>query len=244
MPNGKKEQQIFEQLLIVDAGAKGKSIAKAPDGRVIFVENAVPGDIVDIRTQKRRKNYYEGTAIHFHSFSDKRTQPVCEHFGYCGGCKWQNMSYENQLFYKQKEVENNLKHLGKIELPEINCIIGSDKSYFYRNKMEFSFSDTRWLTPEEVKSEKEIENRNALGFHISGAWDKILDINKCHLQEDPSNNIREAIKKYALEHHLAFYSPRNQCGFLRSIMIRISSTKEIMVVIQFLKKMKKNEKLC
>ena len=164
---GKKEQQIFEQLLIVDAGAKGKSIAKAPDGRVIFVENAVPGDIVDIRTQKRRKNYYEGIAIHFHSFSDKRTQPVCEHFGYCGGCKWQNMSYENQLFYKQKEVENNLKHLGKIELPEINCIIGSDKSYFYRNKMEFSFSDTRWLTPEEVKSEKEIENRNALGFHIS-----------------------------------------------------------------------------
>ena len=117
---GKKEQQIFEQLLIVDAGAKGKNIAKAPDGRVIFVENAVPGDIVDIRTQKRRKNYYEGTAIHFHSFSDKRTQPVCEHFGYCGGCKWQNMSYENQLFYKQKEVENNLKHLGKIELPEIN----------------------------------------------------------------------------------------------------------------------------
>lgn len=239
---GKKEQQIFEQLLIVDAGAKGKSIAKAPDGRVIFVENAVPGDIVDIRTQKRRKNYYEGTAIHFHSFSDKRTQPVCEHFGYCGGCKWQNMSYENQLFYKQKEVENNLKHLGKIELPEINCIIGSDKSYFYRNKMEFSFSDTRWLTPEEVKSEKEIENRNALGFHISGAWDKILDINKCHLQEDPSNNIREAIKKYALEHHLAFYSPRNQCGFLRSIMIRISSTKEIMVVIQFFEENEKERK--
>ncbi|MDO4880624.1 MAG: 23S rRNA (uracil(1939)-C(5))-methyltransferase RlmD [Capnocytophaga sp.] len=230
---GKKEQQIFEQLLIVDAGAKGKSIAKAPDGRVIFVENAVPGDVVDIRTQKRRKNYYEGTAIHFHTYSDKRTTPVCEHFGYCGGCKWQDMSYENQLFYKQKEVENNLKHLGKIELPPVSPIIGSAKSYFYRNKMEFSFSDTRWLTPEEVKSEQEIENRNALGFHISGAWDKILDIHKCHLQEDPSNAIRDAVKQYALSHNLAFYSPRNQSGFLRSIMIRIASTQQIMVVIQF-----------
>lgn len=182
---GRKRNQrlLFENVEVIDAGARGKSVAKAPDGRVIFLSDAVPGDVVDVQTTQKRKAYYEGVTIKTHRFSDKRTEPVCSHFGYCGGCKWQNMKYEDQLFYKQKEVENNLKRLGKISLPEISPILGAEQTYFYRNKMEFSFSDTRWLTPEEIKSNAEIDNRNGLGFHIAGAWDKILDIQKCYLQE-------------------------------------------------------------
>ncbi|GIZ14071.1 23S rRNA (uracil(1939)-C(5))-methyltransferase RlmD [Capnocytophaga catalasegens] len=231
---GKKDKkQIFENILVIDAGAKGKSVAKAPDGRVIFLEGVVPDDVVDVQVFKKRKSYYEGTIIAFRQKSTKRTEPVCEHFGYCGGCKWQNMAYEHQLFYKQKEVENNLKRLGGIEIPELLPIVSSAEKYFYRNKMEFSFSDMRWLTPQEIQSEQEISNRNGLGFHIAGAWDKVLDINQCHLQEDPSNAIRLATKEFALRHNLPFYNPRNQTGLLRSMMIRISSTGDIMVVIQF-----------
>ncbi|MFK8279819.1 23S rRNA (uracil(1939)-C(5))-methyltransferase RlmD [Capnocytophaga canimorsus] len=229
----KNQKLVFENIEVIDAGAKGKSVAKAPDGRVIFLSDAVPGDVVDVQTTKKRNAYYEGFVIKLHKSSERRTEPVCEHFGYCGGCKWQNMSYEHQLFYKQKEVENNLKRLGKIELPEIQPILGSEKIYFYRNKMEFSFSDTRWLTPEEIKDSESIDNRNGLGFHISGAWDKILDVKKCHLQADPSNAIRLAVKQFALKHEMPFYSPRNQSGFLRSMMIRTASTGEFMVVIQF-----------
>ncbi|MBK5194126.1 MAG: TRAM domain-containing protein, partial [Flavobacteriaceae bacterium] len=174
----KKENLIFERLEILGAGAKGKSIAKAPNGKVIFIGNAVPGDIADIQTNKMKKSFYEGTAVKFHEYSNKRVEPVCEHFGTCGGCKWQFMGYEHQLFYKQEEVENNLKRIGKIELPPITPILGSPDIYFYRNKMEFSFSDRRWLTLDEIKSNGEIEDKNALGFHIPGMWDKILDIKK------------------------------------------------------------------
>ncbi|MFK8266313.1 23S rRNA (uracil(1939)-C(5))-methyltransferase RlmD [Capnocytophaga cynodegmi] len=241
---GKKNQKlVFENIEVIDAGAKGKSVAKAPDGRVIFLSDAVPGDVVDVQTTKKRNAYYEGFVIKLHKSSERRTEPVCEHFGCCGGCKWQNMSYEHQLFYKQKEVENNLKRLGKIELPEIQPILGSEKIYFYRNKMEFSFSDTRWLTPEEIKDSESIDNRNGLGFHISGAWDKILDVKKCHLQADPSNAIRLAVKQFALKHEMPFYSPRNQSGFLRSMMIRTASTGELMVVIQFFEENKTQREL-
>lgn len=242
---GRKNKNItFEHIEVIDAGAKGKSIAKAPDGRVIFLTDAVPGDIVDVQTTKKRTAYYEGFVTKIHRKSDKRTTPVCEHFGYCGGCKWQHMSYENQLFYKQQEVENNLKRLGKIQLPQMQPILGSQQTYFYRNKMEFSFSDTRWLTPEEIQQAESIDNRNGLGFHISGAWDKILDIKQCHLQADPSNAIRLAVKNFALQHKMPFYSPRNQSGFLRSMMIRTASTGEIMVVIQFFEENKpKREQL-
>ena len=229
----KNKQKIFENVEIIDAGARGKSVAKAPDGRVIFLTNAVPGDVVDIRTGKKRKAYYEGTAIKFHKYSDKRTEPVCQHFEHCGGCKWQHMKYEDQLAYKEKEVVNNLTRIGHLDLPEVTPILGCEETFFYRNKMEFSFSNARWLTLEEINSKEEIDNRNACGFHISGMWDKILDIEKCHLQEDPSNDIRNFIKNYGIEHHLEFYNPREQKGFLRTIMLRISSTGEIMVVIQF-----------
>ena len=229
----KKKPLIFENIEVIDAGARGKTVAKAPDGRVIFLSNTVPGDVVDIKTGRKRKAYYEGTAIKFHKLSNKRTKPVCEHFENCGGCKWQNMGYEHQLAYKENEVTNNLVRIGHLELPEITPILGCEKQYFYRNKMEFSFSNSRWLTLDEINSEEEIDNRNACGFHISGMWDKILDVHKCHLQEDPSNDIRNFIKDFGIENGLEFYNPRAQSGLLRTIMLRISSTGEIMVVIQF-----------
>ena len=228
-----RTRQTFENVAVIDAGAKGKTIGKAPDGRVIFISNAVPGDVVDIQTTKKRKAYFEGVATKFHTLSDKRVEPVCEHFGTCGGCKWQHMGYQHQLYYKQKEVENNLRRIGHLEIPEILPIIGSEQKYFYRNKMEFSFSDSRWLTQEEINSKSEITDKNAIGFHIPGMWDKILDIKKCHLQSDPSNEIRLEIKKYAQSNELSFFNPRNQKGLLRTLMIRTSSTKEIMVLIQF-----------
>lgn len=229
----KNRNKEFKALPVIDAGAKGKSIAKAPDGKVIFLTNAVPGDVVDVQTTRKKKAYYEGTATNFIEYSDKRVEPRCIHFSVCGGCKWQFMDYKYQLYYKQKEVENNLKRLGKIELPELTPILGSKEIYYYRNKMEFSFSDSRWLTLEEIQSGKDIEDRDALGFHIPGMWDKILDIKECHLQGGPSNDIRNSIKKFAIENNIPFFNTRNQHGMLRTLMIRTSSTGEIMVLIQF-----------
>ena len=229
----KNRRQVFENIEVVDAGAKGKTIGKAPDGRVIFLTNTVPGDVVDVQTTKKRKAYFEGVATAFHSYSDKRTEPQCQHFGVCGGCKWQDMGYEHQLYYKQKEVENNLKRIGHLELPETTPILGSEEQYFYRNKMEFSFSDSRWLTLEEIQSNEDIADKNALGFHIPGMWDKILDIKKCHLQQDPSNAIRLETRDFAIKNGLTFFNPRNQHGQLRTLMIRTASTGELMVMIQF-----------
>ncbi|WP_445956489.1 23S rRNA (uracil(1939)-C(5))-methyltransferase RlmD [Yeosuana sp.] len=239
----RNKKQIFTNIEVMDAGSKGKTIAKAPDGKVIFLPNAVPGDVVDVQTFKMRKAYYEGKAIHFHKLSDKRTQPACEHFGVCGGCKWQDMGYAHQLSYKQNEVVNNLTRIGHIELPEVTPILGSEKQYFYRNKMEFSFSDARWLTVEEIQSDKDLGDKNALGFHIPGMWDKILDIKTCHLQEDPSNAIRNAVKTFAIENNLEFFNTRNQTGFLRTMMIRTSTTGDLMVMIQFFKEDKPNREL-
>jgi len=239
----KKRNQVFEQLEILDAGAKGKSIAKAPDGKVIFINNAVPGDVADIQTTRKKKAFYEGTAIEFHKLSDKRVEPVCQHFGTCGGCKWQFMGYEHQLFYKQQEVENNLKRLGKIELPEMTPILGSKDIYFYRNKMEFSFSDSRWLTLDEIRSNEDFNDKEALGFHIPGMWDKILDIKKCHLQADPSNSIRNFVKQFSIENDLSFFNTREQRGLLRTLMIRTSSIGEIMVLVQFFSDEKEKREL-
>ena len=230
-----RSRQIFENVAVIGAGAKGKSIAKAPDGRVIFVQNAVPGDVVTIQTTKKRKAYFEGIVTHVHEYSDKRTTPVCKHFGLCGGCKWQNMTYEHQLIFKQSEVENNLRRIGHLEFPEVLPIMGSKQHFFYRNKMEFSFSDSRWLYPEELKQQEPIRDKNALGLHIPGMWDKVLDLKECHLQADPSNAIRLEIKRFATEKQLPFFNPRSQEGFLRTLMIRTSSTGELMVLLQFAK---------
>ena len=244
MARKKTEKIVFENVEVLDAGAKGVSVAKAADGKVIFIPNVVPGDVVDVQTFKKRKAYYEGKAVNFHKLSDKRVEPVCTHFGACGGCKWQNMDYQFQLGYKHQEVENNLKRIGKIDLPEFEPILGSKEQFFYRNKMEFSFSNARWLTDDEIKSGEELGKENALGFHIPKMWDKILDIQKCHLQQDPSNQIRNEIRAFANENGLAFYNPREHTGFLRTLMIRTASTGEIMVLIQFFKEdVKKRELL-
>ncbi|MCM0666479.1 MULTISPECIES: 23S rRNA (uracil(1939)-C(5))-methyltransferase RlmD [Flavobacterium] len=234
---------VFHQIQVLDAGAKGVSVAKAPDGKVIFIPNVVPGDVVDVQTLKKRKAYYEGKAVKFHELSEYRVEPICEHFGVCGGCKWQNMKYSQQLAFKQNEVKNHLQRIGKIELPEFEDILGSEKQFFYRNKMEFSFSNSRWLTEKEIGSTEDLGNRNALGFHIPKMWDKILDINKCHLQEDPSNAIRNEIRAFANEHNLAFFNPREHSGLLRTVMIRTVSTGEIMVLIQFFEEDKENREL-
>ena len=235
MGRRRNKNKVFSKLEVIDAGAKGKTIAKAPDGKVVFLPNAVPGDIVDVQTFKQRSGYYEGKATVFHKLSDQRTQAACEHFGTCGGCKWQHMDYSHQLFYKEKEVVNNLKRIGHLELPEITPILGSKDHYFYRNKMEFSFSDSRWLTQEEIASEKNLGDRNALGFHIPGMWDKILDVKKCWLQGDSSNAIRNAVKDFAIKHHIPFFNTRQQTGVLRTLMIRNTSIGEWMVVVQFFK---------
>lgn len=229
----KNKKKEFEAIEVTGAGAKGKAIAKSPDGRVIFIDHAVPGDVVNVQTYKKRKAYYHAKVTSFVSYSDKRTEPVCQHFGTCGGCKWQNMEYKYQLETKQNEVVNNLKRIGKIDLPEITPILGSEDIYFYRNKMEFSFSDSRWLTLDEINSGEDITDKNALGFHIPGMWDKILNIQKCHLQEDPSNAIRNAVRDFATKNNIPFFNARQKEGLLRTLMIRTSSTGETMVLVQF-----------
>lgn len=238
----RNKHKEFEHLEVIDAGAKGKAVAKAPDGRVVFIDNAVPGDVVNVQTYRKRKGFYHARVTDIISYSDKRVTPECEHFGVCGGCKWQNMNYESQLFYKNKEVLNNLVRIGKVELPDdVLPIVGSEEQYFYRNKMEFSFSNNKWLTREQIESGEEIENKNALGFNIPGMWDKILDLNKCHLQAGPSNAIRDFVKEKSQELGMPFFDVRKKEGLLRNLMIRTSSTEDVMVLIQFHHEDEKNE---
>ena len=175
----------------------------------------------------------EGKTTNISSFSDKRVEPVCKHFGDCGGCKWQQMDYNQQLFFKQKEVSNNLKFIGKTEPTLTEDILDSENIYNYRNKMEFSFSSKKWLTEEQIKSDEEIDSRNGLGLHIAGAWDKVLHLDECHLQHAPSDEIRKTIYAFAIENDISFFDPREQHGFLRTLMIRTSLSGEIMVLLQF-----------
>lgn len=243
MARKKNKRKSFEDIEVIDAGSKGKGIGKAPDGRVLIIDKVVPGDIVNVQTYKKRKAYYQAKPTEIVKASNKRTEPVCQHFGVCGGCKWQNMAYEHQLFYKQKEVEENLNRIGKIDLPETQPILGSQEIYFYRNKMEFSFSDSRWLTEDEINSEETINDKNALGFHIPGMWDKILNIEKCHLQADPSNDLRNKVRDFADQNNLEFFNPRHKTGLLRTMMIRTTSTGETMVLIQFYDDLKEEREL-
>lgn len=229
----KRPPLILENIQLTTAGAKGAAIGKTEEGKTVFVRNAVPGDLVHVRVTKRNKRFFEGVVTEVLQESSDRTQAPCQHFGVCGGCKWQNMKYETQLFYKQKEVVDNLQRIGKVDASHCDPIIGSDEIYFYRNKLEFSFSNQRWLTENELNENTDIQNKNALGFHIPGRWSKILDIKKCWLQEDPSNDIRLEVKKFADENNMAFFDPVQQTGFLRTMMIRTSTIGEIMVLIQF-----------
>ncbi len=227
----KKALPLLEKITITDVAAEGKALAKVND-LVVFVPYVVPGDVVDLQVKRKKNKYAEAVAVNFHEYSPKRAVPFCQHYGVCGGCKWQCLSYEDQIKYKQKQVTDNLTRIGKVELPEISPILGSEKTEFYRNKLEFTFSDKRWLTEEEVKAEVKYNQMNAVGFHIPGAFDKVLAIEKCWLQDDISNQIRNTIRDYAYEHDLAFYNIRNHEGLLRNLMIRTSSTGELMVLLQ------------
>ena len=227
----KKPLPLLEKITITDVAAEGKALAKVND-LVVFVPYVVPGDVVDLQVKRKKNKYAEAVAVKFHEYSPKRAVPFCQHYGVCGGCKWQCLSYEDQIKYKQKQVTDNLTRIGKVELPEISPILGSEKTEFYRNKLEFTFSDKRWLTEEEVRAEVTYHQMNAVGFHIPGAFDKVLAIEKCWLQDDISNQIRNTIRDYAYEHGLAFYNIRNHEGLLRNLMIRTSSTGELMVLLQ------------
>ena len=239
----RKKNKEFNNITIERVGSKGKSIGVADDGKTIIIEGGAPGDVVSILTTKQRKSYYQGKIIEFHKYSDIRTTPKCEHFGVCGGCKWQHIKYEEQLKFKQSEVENNLIRIGNLDLPKITLIKAAKNDYFYRNKMEYSFSDTRWLSVEEIESNKVIEEKNALGFHIPGMWNKVVDINKCWLQEDFTNNIRNSIREFSIKNNIPFFNHSTQSGELRTLMIRTTSTGEIMILIQFYIDNKSNREL-
>jgi len=229
----RKKKPLFKEVEILDLGAKAKAVGKVPDGRVIFVPYLAPGDVADIQVTKKRKSYYEGRAVQIHKKSDLRTEPACTYFGTCGGCKLQHIDYKAQIKFKEKEVINNLTRLGHLQLPEsIDSIMASPKIYDYRNKMEFSFSARRWLTPEEIQSEAHIAPEPGLGFHIAGMWDKILDIDQCHLQAEPSNQIRNTVRSFALQNNISFFDPRAKSGLLRTLMIRNTSLGQWMVVLQ------------
>jgi 23S rRNA (uracil1939-C5)-methyltransferase len=234
-----KKNIFVENAEIVDISSEGKSVAKV-DGMVIFVDGGVPGDIADVMITRKKNNYAEGHVVTIKIPSENRIEPKCEHFGYCGGCKWQHMTYDTQLVFKQKTVEDALTRIGHLDISNLKPIFPNKESYFYRNKLEFSFSDKKWLTNEEVKSGVAIDNRNALGFHIPKMFDKILDIKNCYLQEEPSNSIRNEIRDFANIHGLTFFGVRDKTGLLRTLMIRSSSNGELMVLIQFFENQPEN----
>jgi 23S rRNA (uracil1939-C5)-methyltransferase len=226
----RKALPLLEKVLITDVAAEGKAIAKVND-MVVFVPYVVPGDVVDLQVKRKKHSYAEAEAVHFHEYSPQRAVPFCEHYGVCGGCKWQILPYEEQIKYKQKQVTDNLKRIGKIELPEISPILGSKKTQCYRNKLEFTFSNKRWLTQQEVAEDVKYDQMNAVGFHIPNAFDKVLAIEKCWLQDDISNRIRNAARDYAYEHNYSFQNLRTHEGMLRNIIVRTSTTGELMVIV-------------
>lgn len=230
MVRKKKELPLLQEVTITGVAAEGKALARVND-YVVFVPFVVPGDVVDLQLTRKKHSYAEARVVRFHKYSDVRAVPFCQHFGVCGGCKWQTLPYEEQLRYKQQQVVDNLTRIGHVQLPEISPILGSECTQFYRNKLEFTFSNKRWLTDEELNSTEVFEQRNALGFHIPGCFDKVLDIDKCWLQNDISNKIRNAVRQYGMDHQLPFYDLREQVGLLRNLVIRTSSTGELMVIV-------------
>lgn len=232
MSRKKKSLPVLENITITDYAAEGKALARVNE-LVVFVPFAVPGDVVDLQVRRKKHSYCEAEIIRFIKYSERRVKPFCQHFGICGGCKWQNIPYDEQLRMKQKQVYDQLTRIGKVNLPEFNQILGSVKTQGYRNKLEFGCSNRRWLTQDEIASGSDFTQMNAVGFHITGAFDKILPIEKCWLMDDLQNKIRNAIRDYAYEHDIVFYDIRKQCGLLHDIMVRNSDTGEWMVLIQF-----------
>lgn len=231
----KRKKILLENITVADAGAKGKAVTRLDNGLVVFIQGAVPGDVCDVLVHKKRKSFMEGRPVKFHSYSDLRRDPACEHFGLCGGCKWQFMDYKHQLHFKQKEVKESLTRIGGIEIPTISPILGCKDEFRYRNKMDYAFTNRRWITTEERGTGEEVLERNGVGFRVAGFWDKVIDLNECHLQEEPSNSIRKAARDYALEYKLEFFDIAEKEGFLRNLIIRMSSTGEIMTIFQFFK---------
>ncbi|MDR3193922.1 MAG: 23S rRNA (uracil(1939)-C(5))-methyltransferase RlmD [Tannerella sp.] len=228
----KKKLPILEKVTVSGIAAEGKAIVRHGD-QVIFVPFAAPGDVVDIQLTRKKNSYAEGKAVCFHSYAAQRAIPFCEHYGVCGGCQWQILPYGEQLRYKQQQVVDQLARIGKVDLPEISPILGSEKTQYYRNKLEFTFSDKRWLTAEEIRSGQSVDERNALGFHIPGMFDKVLDIRSCRLQDDISNRIRNGIRDFALARGYTFFNLRNRGGLLRNLIIRTATTGEVMLIVVF-----------
>lgn len=230
MARKKKELPLLEGITITGVAAEGKAIARV-DNLVVFVPYVVPGDVVDLQIKRKKHSYAEAEAVKVHQYSDKRAIPFCQHYGVCGGCQWQVLDYSEQLKYKQQQVVDNLSRIGKVVLPEISPILGSEQTQGYRNKLEYTFSNKRWLTREEVAQNVVYDQMNAVGFHIPGAFDKVLAIEKCWLQDDISNRIRNAIRDYAYEHQYTFINLRTHEGMLRNLIIRTSTTGELMVIL-------------
>jgi len=228
----KKKNPLLERLEIVDVAAEGKAIGKH-DNMVVFVPWLAPGDIADVQVTRKRKKYMEGRATKIHEYSKDRIEPICSHFSICGGCKWQHLPYEKQLALKQKQVVDNLTRIGKVELNDICDILPSSKQTHYRNKLEFTFSSTRWLTEEEVENEVEITDRNALGFHVPGRFDRVMDVKTCYLQDDLSNQIRIALREFVTNEGFTFYNQRQNEGFMRNVILRNSNLGEWMIVVVF-----------
>ena len=221
---------LLEKVTMEKVAAEGKSIAKVNE-KALFVPFTVPGDVVDVQVTKSRAAFMEGKAKHFHEYSDMRVEPKCEHFATCGGCKWQMLPYEEQLKAKQQQVQDHFQRLGDFEFPEIEKILGSKNIYFYRNKMEFTFSNRIWLTEYSKDLDFADRNMNGLGFHMPGMFDRILNIENCYLQEEPSNSIRLSVRKFALDHEISFYDQKSQTGYLRNLLIRTASTGDLMVIL-------------
>lgn len=232
MARKRKEFPILENVTITDVAAEGKALARVND-MVVFVPFVVPGDVVDLKIRKKKHSYCEAEVVRFVKYSETRAVPVCQHFGMCGGCKWQNLPYEEQLRAKQQQVFDQLSRISHVQLPEFNPIMGSQLTLHYRNKLEFGCSNKRWLTREQVASGETFDTMNAIGFHITGAFDKILPIEKCWLMDDLQNRIRNEIRDYALANGITFFDLRQQVGLLRDVMIRNSDTGEWMVLVQF-----------
>ena len=230
------KNKVFENILIEKVAAEGKCIARI-NGLAVFVNGAAPGDLVDLKIIRKKKTFLEGRIIKFHEYSKLRVEPFCEHFGLCGGCKWQHLNYGHQAESKRQQIVDNFERIGKLQFPEINGITQATHTEFYRNKLEYTFSYKRWLSMEEIASE-EVINRNGVGFHIPRQFDKIVDIKTCHLQKEPSNEIKNAIREFALTNNLSFYNISEFQGLLRNLVIRTSSTGHLMVIVQIVENYK------
>lgn len=229
---GRKKKKIVEDLEIIDIAAEGKAIGKI-EGKVIFVPGAIPGDVVDVQLNRVKKTHAEGMILKYKHYSENRIEPECEHFGVCGGCKWQQLPYENQIKHKNQQVIDQFQRIGHIEIEDIRPILGSDPIYFYRNKLEYTFSAKRWLTKEEISSDEDLGERRALGFHIPKLFDKIVDVTKCHLQGSYSNEIRNEVRDFCFKNDYSFFDIREQHGLMRNLIVRNTGDGQLMVIVSF-----------